>query len=66
MSKALHLGKRKKTVRSCGDSLLTQELSLQTVVTILSQPKLVGQGSEQSHLVEDVPAHCRGLGLDDL
>ena len=26
----------------------------------------VGQGSEQCGLVEDVPAHCRGVGLDDL
>jgi len=26
----------------------------------------VGWGSEQSGLVEDVPAHCRGVGLDDL
>jgi len=26
----------------------------------------VGQGSEQSDLVKCVPAHCRGVGLDDL
>jgi len=26
----------------------------------------VGWGSEQLDLVEDVPAHCRGVGLDDL
>jgi len=26
----------------------------------------VGQRSEQPGLVEDVPAHCRGVGLDDL
>jgi len=26
----------------------------------------VGQGSEQPDLVEDVPAYCRGVGLDDL
>jgi len=26
----------------------------------------VGRGSEQPDLVEDVPAHCRGVGLDDL
>ena len=26
----------------------------------------VGQGSEQCDLVEDVPAHCRGVGPDDL
>jgi len=26
----------------------------------------VGWGFEQSGLVEDVPAHCRGVGLDDL
>jgi len=26
----------------------------------------VGQGSEQPGLVEDVPAHCRGVGLDDV
>ena len=25
-----------------------------------------GQGSEQSDLVEDVPAHCRWVGLDGL
>jgi len=25
----------------------------------------VGRGSEQPGLVEDVPAHCRGVGLDD-
>jgi len=25
-----------------------------------------GWGSKQSHLVEDVPAHFRGVGLDDL
>jgi len=25
-----------------------------------------GWGSEQSDLVEDVPAHGRGVGLDDL
>ena len=26
----------------------------------------VGWGSEQPGLVEDVPAHCRAVGLDDL
>jgi len=26
----------------------------------------VGRGSEQPGLVEDVPAYCRGAGLDDL
>ena len=26
----------------------------------------VGWGSEQPDLVEDVPAHCRGVRLDDL
>jgi len=26
----------------------------------------VGQGSEQPDVAEDVPAHCRGVGLDDL
>jgi len=26
----------------------------------------VGWGSEQGGLVEDVPAQCRGVGLDDL
>jgi len=26
----------------------------------------VGWGSEQPGLVDDVPAHCRGIGLDDL
>jgi len=26
----------------------------------------IGQGSERPGLVEDVPAHCRGVGLDDL
>ena len=26
----------------------------------------VRQGSEQSDLIENVPAHCRGVGLDDL
>jgi len=26
----------------------------------------VGLGSEQPDLAEDVPAHCRGGGLDDL
>ena len=26
----------------------------------------VGRSSEQPGLVEDVPAHCRGVGLDDL
>ena len=26
----------------------------------------VGWGSEQPDVVEDVPAHCRGIGLDDL
>ena len=25
-----------------------------------------GRGSEQPDLVEDVPAQCRGVGLDDL
>ena len=25
-----------------------------------------GWGSEQPDLVEDAPAHCRGVGLDDL
>jgi len=25
----------------------------------------VGRGSEQSDVVEDVPAHCRDVGLDD-
>ena len=29
-------------------------------------PGQVGQGSEQPDLVEDVPAHGRGVGLDDL
>jgi len=29
-------------------------------------PGQVGQGSEQPDLVEDVPAHCRVVGLDDL
>jgi len=29
-------------------------------------PGQVGRGSEQPGLVEDVPAHCRGVGLDDL
>jgi len=28
-------------------------------------PGQVGQGSEQPDLVEDVPAHCKGVGLDD-
>jgi len=26
----------------------------------------VGQGSEQPGLIEDIPAHCRGVVLDDL
>ena len=26
----------------------------------------VGRGSEQPDLAEDGPAHCRGVGLDDL
>ena len=26
----------------------------------------VGWGSEQAGLVEDVPTHCRGVGVDDL
>jgi len=26
----------------------------------------VGRGSEHPDLVEDVPVHCRGFGLDDL
>ena len=26
----------------------------------------VGQGFDQPDLVEGVPAHCRGVGLDDL
>jgi len=26
----------------------------------------VGWGSEQPDLIQDVPAHCRGVGLDDL
>jgi len=26
----------------------------------------VGQGSEQHGLVKDIPARCRGVGLDDL
>jgi len=26
----------------------------------------VGRGSQQPDLVKDVPAHCRGVGLDDL
>jgi len=26
----------------------------------------IGRGSEQPGLVEDVPAHCRRVGLDDL
>jgi len=29
-------------------------------------PGQLGRGSEQSALVEDVPAHCRGVGLDGL
>jgi len=31
-----------------------------------SIPGRVGWGSEQPGLAEDVPAHCRGAGLDDL
>jgi len=27
---------------------------------------LAGQGSEQPDVAVGVPAHCRGLGLDDL
>jgi len=26
----------------------------------------VGWGSEQPDLIEDIPAHCGGVGLDDL
>ena len=26
----------------------------------------IGRDSEQHNLVEDVPAHCSGVGLDDL
>jgi len=26
----------------------------------------VGSGTEQPDLVEDVPAYCRGFGIDDL
>ena len=26
----------------------------------------VGRGSEQPGVLQDVPAHCRGVGLDDL
>ena len=29
-------------------------------------PGQVGRGSEQPGLVENIPAHCRGVGLDDL
>jgi len=29
-------------------------------------PGQVGRGSEQPDPVEDVPAHCRGVGLDAL
>jgi len=29
-------------------------------------PGQVGRGSEQPDPVEDVPAHCRGVGLDGL
>ena len=29
-------------------------------------PGQVGRGSEQPDLVEDVPAHCRAVGLDDI
>jgi len=29
-------------------------------------PGQVGRGSEEPELVEDVPACCRGFGLDDL
>jgi len=29
-------------------------------------PGQAGWGSEQPAPVEDVPAHCRGIGLDDL
>jgi len=28
--------------------------------------RLVGRGSEQPYLAEDVTAHCSGIGLDDL
>jgi len=31
-----------------------------------SNPNMVGRGSEQPGLAEDVPAHHRGVGLDDL
>jgi len=31
-----------------------------------SIPGQVGQGSEHPGLVKDVPAHCRGVGPDDL
>ena len=29
-------------------------------------PGQVGWGSEQPDPVEDVPVHCRGVGLDDV
>ena len=29
-------------------------------------PGQIGRGSEHPDLVEDVPGHCRGVGLDDL
>jgi len=29
-------------------------------------PCLVGQGSEQPYLIEDVPAYCRSVAFDDL
>jgi len=29
-------------------------------------PGQVGRGSEQPGLIEDVPAHCGGVGLDGL
>jgi len=31
-----------------------------------NSPDKVGWGSEQSGLVEDIPANCRGVGLDGL
>ena len=40
--------------RSCGCSIIE------------SVQGQVGQGFEQPDLVEDVPAHSRGVGLDDL
>jgi len=58
---------RKKFFCNRGGETLEQIAQRSSGGLILGKiPGQVGRGSEQSGLVADIPAHCRGAGLDDL